>query len=292
MIKIRNKAHLIQFQYKNIMNNNQNIDMTEWIENSHVINYILEGAYGLLGRIRMYIIIKYSKKINHRMGSIDRNRKYHYFHIRVLSVLWKSYKFLSGECCSILDCSIPCPHSFDFSINNQLYGSIEEYTPNSRDKLYRYDHYRFFNSKDLLPKLYNKKIKCKCNIGFQGKYCEKWYCDKNCNQKGICKGPNTCNCYPRYNGKQCDMYLAKKKNMARDNKNKKCYHHNNSITCFCKNFLLTLNYCKRIFCRQKRDSKVNQETITTISYMKLDSSCDCRKNFPGLRCRIFFILSR
>ncbi|KAF0991895.1 hypothetical protein HZS_3124 [Henneguya salminicola] len=59
-------------------------------------------------------------------------------------------------------------------------------------------------------KLNGKKIKCKCKVGYRGKYCDIWYCNKNCNNNGICKGPSTCHCYPLYKGKKCDTYFINK----------------------------------------------------------------------------------
>ncbi|KAF0990059.1 hypothetical protein HZS_306, partial [Henneguya salminicola] len=378
------------------MNSNKIIDMIGWIENYPAFIYILDGAYGILGRIMMFMNIK--------IYSIDRNIKYDYFYVKVLSVLWKSYKFLNGECCNAFYCSLPCQHSFKFYINNKSFGSTNIYAPTSGDKLYRYDHYRFFTSKDLRlkenfnitlitidvvkrfevydvfeisnlsfhpnsispqieavskhgkntctgytsdncanicyaikyvescdynngsiicingaddiktcekcfssfliksqinlnaakthamgmefvwlkilndNKLDHNKIKCKCKTGFQGKYCQKWYCVKNCNRNGICEGSNTCNCYPLYKGYQCEMYLADKI-FNRNNKTKNCYHHNNSLKCFCNKNFLTLKYCKKILCLQKIDSQANKELLSNV-----DSKCDCMKYFPGLRC--------
>ncbi|KAF0986185.1 hypothetical protein HZS_5218 [Henneguya salminicola] len=57
-----------------------------------------------------------------------------------------------------------------------------------------------------IHQLSGKNIKCICNVGYGGKYCDKWYCNKDCNNKGVCEGPNNCHCYPHYKGKRCDMY--------------------------------------------------------------------------------------
>ncbi|KAF0993294.1 hypothetical protein HZS_3567, partial [Henneguya salminicola] len=362
MMKIDKEAHIMEFVFKNIRNSDMNIDLTGSVYNFPASNYILDGAYGVLGRIMMFMNIKYFKKINPRIYSIDKNIKSDYFYIRVLSLLWKSYQFLNGECCNLVDCRIPCPHFFKFYLNNKYHGTSDSYTSNLIDKLREYDYYFFFKSEDLWrnenfsislivgdavrqdtvfdafeipnlsfypnsisPKLeavskygnieikyilglINKilfqetrvldklkcrvdtcngngicllnhnKIQCKCKTGFQGKYCEKWYCDKNCNQKGICQGANSCNCYPLYSGEQCEMYLVDEIFKSNDDAIN-CYHYNNSVKCFCAKDLLTLKYCKKIFCLNKNYFRAKEQPN-----IKIDSSCDCSKYLSKMKC--------
>uniref|UniRef100_A0A6G3MIL5 Protein glp-1 (Trinotate prediction) n=1 Tax=Henneguya salminicola TaxID=69463 RepID=A0A6G3MIL5_HENSL len=128
------------------------------------------------------------------------------------------------------------------------------------------------------------KIKCNCKNGYKGKYCERWYCDHNCNNNGLCKDSRICICDLFYSGNKCDMYLVNK-NIDPDKDNQRCYHRNNSIKCFCSNNLMTRQYCTKILCLEINSSPHNQKQLNI-----LDSSCDCRKLFPDIRCCIYFAL--
>ncbi|KAF0991401.1 hypothetical protein HZS_2486 [Henneguya salminicola] len=72
--------------------------------------------------------------------------------------------------------------------------------------------------------IYKNRITCKCKKGYHGKYCAKWYCDKNCNNNGVCEGPSTCHCYPFYHGKLCDMYQVDK-NIDPDINKSRLFHY-------------------------------------------------------------------
>ncbi|KAF0990317.1 LOW QUALITY PROTEIN: hypothetical protein HZS_2228 [Henneguya salminicola] len=131
-------------------------------------------------------------------------------------------------------------------------------------------------------KLNGKKIKCKCKEGYRGKYCDNWYCNKNCNNNGICEGPNTCNCYHLYNGMKCDKHLIEKYlNPVKEN----CYHQNNSIKCSCKNDIVARKYCINILCF-KINNFPPHENLKNI----FNSSCECNKLFPEIQCCIYFSL--
>ncbi|KAF0992698.1 hypothetical protein HZS_5118 [Henneguya salminicola] len=66
----------------------------------------------------IFMNIKYPKKINKRIYSIDKNTSSDYFYIRVLALLWEK-------------------------------GATNNYNHISGDKLYRYDHYHIFKSENL-----------------------------------------------------------------------------------------------------------------------------------------------
>ncbi|KAF0985519.1 hypothetical protein HZS_3373, partial [Henneguya salminicola] len=126
------------------------------------------------------------------------------------------------------------------------------------------------------------RITCKCKKGYHGKYCENWYCNKNCNNNGICEGPYTCHCYPFYHGKHCDMYQVDK-NMDPEINKKLCYHHNNSIKCFCSKDLITRKYCIKILCIQLNIPQHNENLLEI-----LDFSCDCTKDFKDIKIQCCF----
>ncbi|KAF0989566.1 hypothetical protein HZS_2275 [Henneguya salminicola] len=127
-----------------------------------------------------------------------------------------------------------------------------------------------------------KKINCKCYLGYRGKYCDRWYCNKNCNNNGLCEGPNTCHCHPLYKGEKCNMYLIDK---TLNPSIKFCYHHNNSIICDCQTDNIARKYCTKILCRIINYSYHN-EIFSNI----FDSFCQCNKVFPEIQCCINFYL--
>ncbi|KAF0988012.1 hypothetical protein HZS_7268 [Henneguya salminicola] len=85
----------------------------------------------------------------------------------------------------------------------------------------------------------NSKIKCKCNVGYKGKYCNNLSCPNDCNGNGNCVSPGVCLTHAKMEAIRKFYYLGI------------CRHTNNSIQCDCPHDKITGKYCQILYCGKK-----------------------------------------
>ena len=49
---------------------------------------------------------------------------------------------------------------------------------------------------------------CNCDYGWNGTYCDNWYCPQGCYNEGVCVGAATCTCPSGWTGSNCDVFYC------------------------------------------------------------------------------------
>ncbi|KAF0987053.1 hypothetical protein HZS_8090 [Henneguya salminicola] len=129
--------------------------------------------------------------------------------------------------------------------------------------------------------IYNNKLKCKCQPWYRGKYCEKFYCQNNCNQNGYCVSQNKCSCYNPYRGEYCNEYPCSFNHNYDCKNDGLCYHFNNTHKCYCSTSIYQGKKCNVVTCV----GMCAQGKCVYIPNKKI-SFCMCFELFKGNKCNI------
>ncbi|KAF0989563.1 hypothetical protein HZS_2272 [Henneguya salminicola] len=85
--------------------------------------------------------------------SIDRNKKFKMFFLKINKIVWNNYKLNDDTCCSKdPTCETPCLHLFAFSLDDKIYEYSYFYTVPKISKSLKYDYYRIFDSENVILK--------------------------------------------------------------------------------------------------------------------------------------------
>uniref|UniRef100_A0A6G3MDZ4 Teneurin-3 (Trinotate prediction) n=1 Tax=Henneguya salminicola TaxID=69463 RepID=A0A6G3MDZ4_HENSL len=144
-IKIDKGCSSVQFRFENLNKQKYIFDSTEWFGLHLSINYILDGAFGVKGIIKMYLNIE--------VFLIDRNSKFSFSFFKINTILWNNNKFIDNTCCSEdSNCQTSCPHNFLFSLGGKIFSESEAFIKRNKLKTAYYDYYCLFEHKDLTIK--------------------------------------------------------------------------------------------------------------------------------------------
>ncbi|KAF0991897.1 hypothetical protein HZS_3126 [Henneguya salminicola] len=90
-----------------------------------------------------------------RVLSIDRNRKFSVFFVKINKILWNNYKYIDNTCCSEdPTCETPCKHLFMFSLHDKMNEKSDIYVAANFSKYIKYDYYHTVESHNVKLKVF------------------------------------------------------------------------------------------------------------------------------------------